>query len=129
MFGGAEATSRSPSRFDDRLVVADQREAAVEQAQREVGLARARRAGDQHRAAVDRDGAGVERLGRQRGPAAACAGSFAVRRRKADGEAGARWRVVAVLHVNLPVVAFDDRLGDGKAEAGMAAEILAFGPY
>ena len=33
------------------------------------------------------------------------------------------WRVVAVLHVNLPVMAFDDRLGDGEAEPRMAAEV------
>ena len=63
----------------------------------------------------------------RRGPVV-IAGSFAVRRRKPDGEAGARWRVVAVLHVNLPVMAFDDCLGDGKAEARMPAEILALGP-
>ena len=46
-----------------------------------------------------------------------------------DGEAGARRRVVAVLHVNLPVMAFDDRPGDRKAEPRMAAEILALRPY
>ena len=130
MVGGAEASSRSPSLLDDRLVVADQGEAAVEQAQRKVRLARARRAGDQHRAAVERDGAGVDGLGAEaRAADWSRAGSCAVRRRKPDGEAGARWRVVAVLHVNLPVMAFDDCLGDGKAEAGMAAEILAFRPY
>ena len=108
---------------DDRLVVADQREAAIEQAQRKVGFARARGPGDQHRAAVAGDGAGVDRFGRQPGRRLRLR-SFAVRRRQADGEAGARWRVVAVLHVNLPVMAFDDRLGDRKAEARMAAEIL-----
>ena len=36
--------------------------------------------------------------------------------------------LVAVLHVNFSVVAFDDCLGDGEAEAGMPAEILALGP-
>ena len=64
-----------------------------------------------------------------RGPRRLVPGSFAVRRRKPDGEAGAGWGVIAVVHVNLPVVAFDDCLGDGKAEAGMAAEILALRPY
>ena len=98
--------SRSPSLLDDRLVVADQLEAAIEEAQRKVRLARARRAADQNRAAVERDGAGVERFGAEARPAHGSSGSFAVRRRKSDGEAGARWRVVAVLHVNLPVMAF-----------------------
>ena len=48
---------------DEGLVVADQRKSAVEQAQRQVGLAGARRAGDQHRAAVGGDGAGVDGFG------------------------------------------------------------------
>ncbi len=129
MFGGARGKQAVAVALDDRLVVADEREAAVEQAQRKVRLARARRAGDQHRAAVDGDGAGMERFGRQPRAGSASAGSFAVRCRKPDGEAGAGRRVIAVVHVNLPVVAFDDCLGDGKAEAGMAAEILAFRPY
>ena len=47
-------------------------------------------------------------------------------RRKADDEAGARWRVVAVLHVDFPVMAFDDCLSDRKAEAGMPSEIFPF---
>jgi hypothetical protein len=42
---------------------------------------------------------------------------LALRRREADGKAGARWRIVAILHVNLPVVAFHNCLRDGKAEA------------
>jgi hypothetical protein len=48
---------------DQGLVVADQREPAVEQAKREVGLARARRPGDQHRAIGERDRARVECFG------------------------------------------------------------------
>ena len=117
MVGGARRDQAVAVAFDDRLVVADQREAAVEQAQREVRLARAGRAGDQHRPAVARDRARVKRFGREARARRLRPGSFAVCRRKPDGEAGARWRVIAVVHVNLPVVAFDNCLGDGKAEA------------
>ena len=91
---GAEAISRVAIAADHRLVVADQREAAVEQAQREVRLARPRRAGDQHRAAVHGDRAGMERFRRQ-----AIASLRVMRGRPAgrrDGEAGARRRIVAV---------------------------------
>jgi hypothetical protein len=54
---------------------------------------------------------------------------LAVRRRKPDREPGTGWSVVAVVHVYFSVMAFDDCLGDSKAEAGMAAEILALRPY
>ena len=123
MVGGAVATRRSPA-LDDRLVVADQREAPVEKAKREVGLPRAGRAGDQHRPAAARDRARVKRFGREARRAFE-PGSFAVCRRKPDGEAGARWRVIAVVHVNLPIVTFDNGLGDGKAKPGMPAETFA----
>ena len=129
MFGGAVASKRSPSRSTMVWSSLTSVETAVEQAQREVGFARSRRAGDQDRAAIVRDRACVEGLGRKPSAAPGCDCSFAVRRRKPDREAGAGWRVVAVVHVDLPVVAFDDCLGDGKAEAGMPAEILALGPY
>src|SRR4051794_18309044 len=56
-------------------------------------------------------------------------GSCAVCRRQTDGEAGPRRSVVAVVHVDLPIMAFDDCLGDRKAQAGMPAEILSFRPY
>jgi len=50
-------------------------------------------------------------------------------RRQSNGEARSGWRVVAVLHVNLPVVTFNDRLGNGEAKARMASEILSLGSY
>ena len=54
---------------------------------------------------------------------------MSARCRQANGEAGARRRVVAVGHVNLPVMAFDNRACDRKAEPRMATEILAVRPY
>ena len=128
MLGGADATRRSPSLLDDRLVVADQGEAAVEEAQGKVGLAGARRAEDDDGAALVRDRAGVEGLGGNARPAG-CTASFAVRRRQADRESGARWGVIAVVHVNLPVMSFDNGPGDRKAEARMSPEPFALGPY
>src|SRR5213078_3528041 len=68
--------------LDDGLVVADEREAAVEQAQGEVRLAGPRRPGDQHRAPIGRHGAGVNRLGRQ---ASAATGLHLVHSRSAAG--------------------------------------------
>ena len=49
--------------------------------------------------------------GRGEGPVRAASGSLVVRRRKPDREAGAGWGVVAVVHVNLPVVAFQQSPG------------------
>ena len=116
---GAEAISLPPSLADDGPVVADQREAAVDQAQREVGLARsrtARRSAPPGRRSRRVMAWRVSELRRDR--------SCAVRGRQDDGEAGARRRVVAVGHVDLPVMALDDRPGDRQAESRMAAEIL-----
>ena len=96
---------------DEGVIVADQGRAAVDQPQREVGLAGARAAADQHGAAVDRDGADMDAF-RRKGTARSCADS-----RKADDEAGARSPVVAVLDLDPPAMALDDRPGDGQARA------------
>jgi hypothetical protein len=48
---------------DERLVVTDEDRATIDQAQREVGLARSRCAFDHHGHAVDRDRGGVEPVG------------------------------------------------------------------
>src|SRR4030095_2896939 len=48
---------------------------------------------------------------------------------QADGETGAGRRVVAVGHIDLPVMAFDDCAGDRKTESRMAAEALGRRPY
>src|SRR6185312_8043634 len=66
----------------DRAVVADQREAAVDEAQRQVRLARARRARDQHRPTVAGDRARVERLC---GNARSGSGLHLAHARSADG--------------------------------------------
>jgi hypothetical protein len=55
--------------------------------------------------------------------------SFPVRRWKSNDETGAGWRVVAVLHFNLPVMAFDDCPGNRKPKTRMAAEIFLFRPF
>ena len=103
------------------VIVADQRRAAVDQPQSEVGLAAAGAAADQHRAAADRDAAGVDGLGRKN-RRCSWRGS-----RKADDEAGAGAPVVPILDFDATAVPLDDRPGDGEAEAGMVAEILASG--
>src|SRR5690606_6189658 len=48
--------------------------------------------------------------------------------RQADDKAGARWRVVAVLYHDRPIMRLDNRLGDSEAEATMLTESFTFRP-
>jgi hypothetical protein len=88
---------------------------------------RAGRAGDQRRAAADRDRAGVNGLRDSRGDlgarvhARSAAGMRMVKRAPDGARRG--------LHVNLPVMSFDNRTGDRKPEPRVAPEAFALGPY